>query len=124
MVVVAAPESIPATSPVASSTKLAIVSPSYAPPVLPGLPSHVGLTRIAETYSAGQFGVTATVQTPALDVEIMNEMGQVVVILHTLASKMNKFQGIMESTRSVIRQCRTLATELQDEIESRRGPQG
>ena len=106
------------------STQLAMASLPFAPPVLPGLPSHVGLVRVPEQYQAGRFGVSATVQVPALDVEIMNEMAQVVVILHTLAAKMNRFQGIMESTRSVIRQCRALATELQDEIESRRGPQG
>jgi chemotaxis protein histidine kinase CheA len=103
---------------------MAIVSPLSAPPALPGLPSHVGLAKIPEQYNAGRYGVTATVQVPARDVEIMNKMGQVVVILHTLAAEMNSFQGHMDSTRSVIRQCRALATELQDEIETRRGPQG
>lgn len=105
-------------------TVMALVAPLSAPPALPGLPSHVGLAKIPEQYNAGRYGVTATVQVPARDVEIMNKMGQVVVILHTLAAEMNSFQGHMDSTRSVIRQCRALATELQDEIETRRGPQG
>jgi hypothetical protein len=106
-------------------TALSIVAPLAAPPALPGLPAHVSLAApISETYRAGRFGVDAKVQVPAKDVEIMNEMAQVVVILHTLAGKMNHFQGLMESTRNCIRQCRHLATELQDEIETRRGPQG
>jgi hypothetical protein len=65
---------------------LSIVAPRYAPSALPGLPSHIGLAVIPERYSAGKFGVTATVQAPALDTAIMNEMNQVVVVAHTLAS--------------------------------------
>ena len=95
-----------------------------APPTLPGLPAHVAMARIPEQYNHGRFGVSATVQVPQKDVEIMTEMAQLVVILHTMASKMNSFQGIMQSTRNVIRLCRDLATQLQDEIETRRGPQG
>ncbi len=150
---------------------ISIVAPNSAPAVLPGLPSHVGLSVIQEQYSAGRFGVTATVTMPALDVEIMNEMGQVVVVAHTLAShisgslmeatrvgsdrssdtalmvspgqpqgltvsevvnemgqfvvilhrmaeRMNHFQGFMESTRQLIREIRLLATDLQGEIEA------
>ena len=95
-----------------------------APPTLPGLPSHVAMARIPEQYNHGRFGVSATVQVPQKDVEIMTEMAQLVVILHTMASKMNSFQGTMASTREVIRLCRDLATRLQEEIETRRGPQG
>jgi hypothetical protein len=68
---------------------LSIVAPNSAPPVLPGLPSHVGLAVVSENYNAGRFGVTATVQRPALDVEILNEMGQVVVVAHTVASRIS-----------------------------------
>jgi hypothetical protein len=103
---------------------MALLVPSSAPPAMPGLPAHISRSLVPEVYQAGKFGVDATVRIPALDVEILNEMASVVVILHTLASKMNNFQGISESTRHVIRQCRMLATELQDEIETRRGPLG
>jgi len=149
---------------------LSIVSPSSAPPVLPGLPSHVGLALVTEQYQAGRHGVTATVQRPALDVEIMNEMGQVVVVAHTVASRissslleaakrgieistetslmpspgiptgptvdeivnemgqlalilhrlaarMTHFQGFTETTPILIREIRLLATDLQGEIE-------
>jgi|SRR5271157_3266768 len=151
-------------------TLAGVVAPLTAPPVLPGLPAHVGLSSIPEIYSAGRFGVSADVQVPALDVsimndmnkvvvvahtvaarissslmqpaglttfssstelstsvrdssvptvvEIMNEMAQLVVILHSLADRINHFQGFMESTRNVIRLARLLATDLQGEIES------
>ena len=154
-------------------TLAGIIAPAAAPPVLPGLPAHVGLTQVAEFHRAGRFGVEAVVQVPALDVEIMNEMakvvvvahtiasrvsaslvaaarsstvasgttamevrqehvtpgvptaaevmaemGQFVVILHRLAERINHFQGFLESTRNIIRQCRTLATDLQGEIEA------
>jgi len=123
--------------PAAASVELAYVPPQQpipslymvplpaAPPALPGLPAHVtAMSPIAERYSAGRFGVEAEVHVNPGDVDIMTLMGQVVIVLHTLAEKMNHFQGISESTRLVIRECRVLATELQDEIEVRRGPQG
>lgn len=150
---------------------LAIVAPNSAPPVLPGLPSHVGLAVVSETYNAGRFGVSATVTRPALDVEILNEMGQVVVVAHTVASRisaslmeaakrgtamakekslmvspggatgptvveiinemgqlalilhrlaerMTHFQGFTETTTWLIKNIRLLATDLQGEIES------
>lgn len=95
-----------------------------APPPLPGLPAVIRATSVPEVYQAGRYGVSAQVSIPSGDVEIMNLMGQVVVILHTLAEKMNHFQGHMDSTRQCIKGCRNLATDLQDEIEKRRGPQG
>lgn len=154
-----------------SPTAISIVAPHAAPPALPGLPTHVGLAVVPEQYKAGRFGVTATVTVPSLDVEVMNEMGQVVVVAHTLASRissslmeaaraagpvsseqslipspgrtagptvveivnemaqfvvilhriaerMNYFQGFMESTRSLIRDVRLLATDIQGEIET------
>lgn len=81
------PTSIPIPMP--PPMAISIVAPRSAPPALPGLPSHVGLQVVDEQYSAGRFGVTATVQVPALDVEIMNEMGQVVVVAHTVASRIS-----------------------------------
>jgi len=78
---------------------ISIASPRSAPPALPGLPAHVGLQVVAEQYSAGKFGVTASVQVPALDVEIMNQMGQVVVVAHTIASRISA--SLMEVSRTV-----------------------
>lgn len=77
---------------------ISIVAPNAAPPALPGLPSHVGLQVVSEQYNAGRFGVTATVQVPALDVEILNEMGQVVVVAHTMASRISA--SLMEMGKS------------------------
>ena len=77
---------------------ISIVSPRSAPPALPGLPAHVGLQVVSEQYNAGKFGVTATVQVPALDVEIMNQMGQVVVVAHTIASRISA--SLMEAART------------------------
>jgi hypothetical protein len=78
---------------------ISIVSPRSAPPALPGLPSHVGLQVVVEQYNAGKFGVTASVQRPALDVEILNQMGQVVVVSHTIASRISA--SLMDAARAV-----------------------
>ena len=77
-----------------------------------------------ERYTVHKFGVEAEISVSPQDIEIMTLIGQTVVILHTLAEKMNHFQGLMESTRHVIKGCRNLASDLQEEIELRRGPQG
>lgn len=83
------------------------------------VPAHV-----PSTYIHGRFGVTAVVTMNGQDAEIMTMMSQAATLLHALAAKMNTFQGVMRSTREVIRGCRDLATSLQEEIEVRRGPQG
>ena len=70
-------------------TLMGILVPSVAPPVLPGLPAHVARSAVKEIVSAGRFGVTATVIAPALDVAIMNDMNAVVVIAHTVASRIS-----------------------------------
>jgi hypothetical protein len=80
-----------------SPRAISIVAPNAAPAVLPGLPSHVGLSVVPEQYNAGRFGVTATVTVPALDVEVMNELGQVVVVAHTIASRISA--SLMEAAR-------------------------
>lgn len=78
--------------------------------------------RVVEQYSAGRYGVEATVTMPAIDVEILNELGGLVALLHQMASKCNQFTGLSEHTRSVIRSMRILATDVQEEIENRLGP--
>lgn len=63
-----------------------------APPVLPGLPTHVNaMPVLPERYMVRRHGVEAVIQTPSGDIEIMQIMGQTVVILHTLAAKMGEF---------------------------------
>ena len=109
-------------APADSPSLVGFTAPPSAPPALPGLPAHVKSLRISEEYNAGRYGVTATVSMPAKDVEIMNKLGQMVVLLHTVAQEMNQFQGHAEHTRSLIRAMRNLATDIQDEIEMRTGP--
>jgi hypothetical protein len=73
-------------------------------------------------YEAGQFGVKAEVQADPTDVEIMNQINQLVVLLHVMADRMGKeFTGHMDSTRRVIKGCRNLASDLQEEVEVRTG---
>ena len=63
-----------------------------APPVLPGLPTHVNaMPMLPERYTVRRFGVEVHIRTPSGDIEIMQIMGQTVVILHTMASKMGEF---------------------------------
>ena len=99
---------------------VSLVTLPAAPPSLPGLPSHVRAITIPETYSAGRFGVEAQVTIPQVDVETMNLMGQLVVVLHTVAEKMNHLAH-SESLRRLIKNCRVLAADVQEEIEIRRG---
>jgi len=102
------------------SVDVSLVTLPAAPPALPGLPSHVKAITISETYSAGRFGVQSQVTIPQVDVETMNLMGQLVVVLHTVAEKMNQLAH-SESLRRLIKNCRVLAADVQEEIEIRRG---
>ena len=106
----------------ATSSGVGIVASPSAPPALPGLPPHVRSLVVPETYQAGRFGVTATVSIPPGDVDIMNDLGKLVVLLHTMAQRMNSFQGHTDHTRALIRAMRMLATDVQDEVEIRVGP--
>lgn len=69
-------------------------------------------------------GVEAVISVNPGDIEIMQAMSQLAVVLHAVAEKMNHFVGHMEITRENIKWCRSLATNLQEEIELRKGPQG
>ena len=91
-----------------------------ARPVVGGFVPAVAL--VPERYDAGRYGIEATVTIPAVDVAIMNELGQLVQLLHGMASRLNQFTGMTERTRKLIRDMRVLATDVQEEIESRRGP--
>jgi hypothetical protein len=76
---------------------------------------------IPESYEAGKLGVSATVSIPSTHVTIMNELGQLVALLHSMASKMVLLPG--EGARQIAKSMRMLATDIQDEIERRVGPQ-
>jgi hypothetical protein len=110
-------------SPPTPPTVAALQPPSHAPPALPGLPPHVSLAApVASRYVVRQGGVEAEVRVPPGDAEVMDLMGQVIVILHTFASKVNNLSGHGELTRHIIRSSRVLATDIQEELEQRRGP--
>jgi RNA polymerase subunit RPABC4/transcription elongation factor Spt4 len=104
--------------------------PSPPPPPLPSLsltlPKLPGVSleraHVPESYVAGQFGAESVVQMNGRDAEILTKMNQVVVLLHALAGEMNDFCHLSDGTRRVIKGCRNLATALQEEVETRRGP--
>lgn len=105
-------------------------------PLIP-LPSHypqgssvalripgIGLPAVVpSSYVSRKFGVEAEVTLNGQDAEILTKMGQVAALLQVLAQNMNNFQGIMDSTRKVIKACRNLSADIQEEVEIRRGPQ-
>jgi hypothetical protein len=77
---------------------------------------------VARQFVTRQGGVEAEVMVPPGDAEVMDLMGQVVVVLHTFASKVNTLTGHGELTRHIIRAARVLATDIQEELEQRKGP--
>jgi hypothetical protein len=89
-------------------------------PVLPmGLPAPV-----PESYVQRSFGVSSEVQMGGRDAEILTRMQQAAALLQVLAAEMNGLQGHMPSTREVIKSCRRLALDINEEVEVRLGPQG
>jgi RNA polymerase subunit RPABC4/transcription elongation factor Spt4 len=102
---------------------VSLQAPRHAPPALPWMPPHVSLAApVASRFVVRQGGVEAEVRIPPGDAEVMDLMGQVVVILHTFASKMNGLTGHGELTRHIIRSARVLAADVQEELEQRKGP--
>lgn len=101
---------------------------SYVPPPPTGggvLSASIPMpSLVPEVYSHGRHGVVAEVQMNGRDAEILNKMGAAATLLHALALEMNGLVGHMQSTRSLIRNCRNLASDLQEEIEVRVGPRG
>ena len=98
--------------------------PSRAEQAIAAIPAGVRAQLVPEQYRGGKYGVEADVRIPAGDVAIMNELGKLAELLHAMASRANQFVGQTEHTRKVIRNMRLLATDLQEEIELRRGPLG
>jgi len=96
-------------------------------PPLPDLPAASSLVvpvvpAVVERYSGGRHGVEAEVTIPARDVETMNELAQLVPLLHLVAGHMTNFTGLTDHTRKLVRDMRVLAADAQEEIEMRRGP--
>jgi hypothetical protein len=59
------------------------------------------MPMLPERYTVQRFGVVAVVRTPSGDIEIMQLMGQTVVILHTMAAKMGEFLSGPKSPETV-----------------------
>lgn len=93
--------------------------------VLPRLPPGVSLDRIRvrDAYEAGSFGAQSEVQMNGRDSEILTKMNQVAVLLLALGQEMNDLCALSESTRKVVKGCRNLAADIQEEVEVRVGRQ-
>ena len=118
----------PTAPPGVSITIIPFGGEQSVPPVMgalaiPGLPTDL-MRPVHDSYSHGRFGVSADVQLNGRDADILTKMKQTAALLHVLAQEMNNLQGHMTSTRAVIKSCRNLAAEIQEEVEVRLGPQG
>jgi len=117
------PPPAPSSKPVPA--ELVLPEPtSRAEQAIAAIPVGARAQLVPEQYRGGKYGVEADVRIPAGDVAIMNELGKLVELLHAMASRANQFVGQTDHTRMVIRNMRLLATDLQEEIELRRGPLG
>jgi hypothetical protein len=72
-------------------------------------------------YDAGRFGAISNVRVPDNVADLMLDLQREVGSLLTLATKLSHYAQT-EGSRHCIRQCRELATLLQEEFETRRGP--
>ncbi len=88
------------------------------------LPVQRLATVVPQAYDSGRFGANSRVEMNGDDALILTRVGQFVQMLHAMAGELSRLQGHMQSTRSCIKGCRNLATELQEEIETRLGPKG
>ena len=76
---------------------------------------------VTTDYDAGRFGAISNVSVPENVADLMLDLQQEVRSLLALATKLAHYAQT-EGSRHVIRQCRELATLLQEEFETRRGP--
>ena|ERR1700690_3272826 len=74
------------------------------------------------SLDAGRFGAISDVTVPDNEAALMGELGRGVQVLLNLANSLSRSQGHTEISRRVIRECVTLATLVQEELETRRGP--
>lgn len=77
---------------------------------------------VPEAYQAGQHGAISDVQMAGRDAEILTKMNALVAVLYAVAEDMSIFVQKADSTRALIKGCRNLAADLQEEVEVRRGP--
>ena len=71
-------------------------------------------------FDAGEFGAISDVTVPEGVVRLMNEIAATVRQVLTLANEL-AHTAPTEGTRQCVRECRNLATTLQEELERRRG---
>ena len=103
--------------------RVSLSVPRHAPPAAPGLPPYVSLPApVPSRYFVRGGGVEAEVRRAPGDAEVETVLGQLVVVLHSFAAKVNELTGHSELTRSIIRASRALAADVQEELELRRGP--
>jgi len=110
------------TLPVSTIVRAEVVGSMELVPAQAGVGFVPDVVPVPERYDAGRYGIEAVVTIPAVDVAIMNELGKLVQLLHAMATRLNQFTGMTDRTRKLIRDMRVLATDVQEEIESRRGP--
>jgi len=108
-------------------------SSSYSPPRSYGevseralssrtVQDNYGHPTYGETFDgAGRFGAISDVTVPDDVVGVFNDIAREVRSLLSLASKLASVAGT-ERSRECIRGCRDLASRLQEELETRRGP--
>jgi hypothetical protein len=77
---------------------------------------------VPEVYRGGKFGVEAVVTMAGVDAAVLTELLQFAAMLHAMASRTGQLAGHSDHTRKIIREMRNLATEIQEEVETRRGP--
>jgi RNA polymerase subunit RPABC4/transcription elongation factor Spt4 len=111
------------THPEVLPPQVSLVAPRCAPPAALGLPPHVTLPApVPSSYVVRGSGVVAEVRRAPGDAEVETVMGQMVVVLHSFAAKLNTLTGHSELTRGIIRASRALAADVQEELELRKGP--
>jgi hypothetical protein len=74
------------------------------------------------SLDVGRFGAISNVTVPDNEAALLSELGNGVQVLLNLANTLSRSKGHTEISRKVIRECRTLATLIQEELETRRGP--
>lgn len=118
----------PGPSPFSPGVSISISVPRAPAPVpgpLANLPARMLMNDpVPDGYSLRRFGVEAEVQLSGNDADILTKMRQSAALLYVLADEMNKFQGHLDSTRKLMKACRNLAADIQEEVDLRLGPRG
>lgn len=88
-------------------------------PALPGM--SMDRIVVPDYHRAGEHGALSEVQMSGNDANILTKMNALVVVLYQIAEDMSGFMQKAESTRVLIKGCRNLAADIQEEVEVRRG---